>query len=623
MLRFALALILFNHCVLFLCQNGDTLKTFDKTVGVSNRIELPSQMNSKVFNDSMVKRYENKDLSAFLTIENSVYIKTYGMGGIASLSKRGASSGQTQLQWNGIPINSSTLGMQDLSLLPILFVDNITIASGSSPNGGLEGAVNLRNSVDFTKKTNIAYTKEWGSFGLDKTSIKGCYGSKKWRASTALFKHTALNDFTFQDYSMQDKPIVKRTNAEIKGWGISQNVYTEYKKWQVSWLSNYVHYHRQIPAAIGVLGNAPFQLDESIKTAFRIKLRTKTVQQLQVGYVADNMTYIDSVSQVFSTIQTTLLSGQYELERFTIFKTISGFGSANFFHAKAMSSGFSSDRMQNRILAQVGVEQRSAKYKIQLLLRQEVIANQAAPIMPSVHVSKWMKNDQLVMLGQVYSNYRYPTLNDLYWNPGGNENLLPEKNIGGEVGVDVKSKSDAVSAYYFYSITDNWIQWLPTNLGYWTAQNIKSVERQGLEVNARKKINLNHFQQIVLSGNYTYVSAINKKVDLQNDAIAGKQLMYVPHHTIGLSANYCIKKMEVTYHQHIYSRTYIDATNTTYLPYVAPASLQIGGTLMDKNVDAYFALKIENLFNEAYQIIANQPLPGRFFSVIFRLTLKQ
>jgi outer membrane receptor protein involved in Fe transport len=175
----------------------------------------------------------------------------------------------------------------------------------------------------------------------------------------------------------------------------------------------------------------------------------------------------------------------------------------------------------------------------------------------------------------------------------------------------------------FYSLTDNWIQWLPTSQGYWTPQNIKTVERKGVELNVAKFFKINKSNLFMTKATYTFVSAINK----ENSSIAidliGKQLMYVPMHTIGGAASYSFKRMEVLYTQSIYSKTFIDAVNQYYLPYVAPADLQIGGTLVDNHVEVYFALKVQNIFNESYQIIANQPMPGRFFSVLFRLSLAQ
>src|SRR5699024_10857880 len=82
-----------------------------------------------------------------LTAHSSIHIKEYGPGGMATASQRGLSSEQIQVLWEGIPINSSTLGQTDLSLLPASFFSDIQVSSGTPSTafggGSLSGALYL------------------------------------------------------------------------------------------------------------------------------------------------------------------------------------------------------------------------------------------------------------------------------------------------------------------------------------------------------------------------------------------------------------------------------------------------------------------------------------------------
>jgi len=622
--KYQIALGFLLICSVLLGQKTDTLPEHNQQ---GNRVVIkvyPIPYNGISHGDSTLTRYSNQGIAKLLTIENGIYIKSYGLGGLTTFSKRGASASQTQLIWNGIPVNSPSLGQQDLSLLPLLFSDYLHVDNTSTMNGGLEGAIHFSNTYRYINGINIHYIKELGSFGLNNTSFKSTYCKEKWSGSTALFKNEGQNNFEYKDYSEMGNPIKIRDNAAFLGWGFSQNIYRKKDDNLFSLHTQYTQFNRQIPSAIGVLNSKPFQFDNSFKSTAKFNFGSRINQLVQVGYIRDELQYTDSSSSIFSNNSNQTLSGIYRINPFKIKKNWKGSAHLNGFYFESNSTGYLRSHNQLRGIANISLTRSTTYRNLELRLRQEIIGETWSPLIPSISFSnRFEKKDKWNYMVQFYTNYRYPTLNDLYWNPGGNENLNPEKSVGGEVNLKYEDYlGDAFKFAYFYSLTDNWIQWLPSNLGYWTPQNVKKVERQGIELSVRKKLALSKTHYFVTQANYTFVRAINKSTYSINDGSLGKQLIYVPHHTIGLTASYVYRRVDISYQQQIYSRTYIDANNTTYLPYIAPASLHIGGTLVDKNTEAYFALKIENLFNETYQIIANQPLPGRYFSVLIRLSLK-
>ena len=87
-------------------------------------------------------------------------------------------------------------------------------------------------------------------------------------------------------------------------------------------------------------------------------------------------------------------------------------------------------------------------------------------------------------------NFRFPTLNDLYFLPGGNPDLKKEHGISYDGGVSFAvgrggSYSLHGEATWFDSYIDDWIVWLPTFKGFWTPKkNIKEVHAYGVELKA-------------------------------------------------------------------------------------------------------------------------------------------
>src|SRR5688572_16760184 len=65
--------------------------------------------------------------------------------------------------------------------------------------------------------------------------------------------------------------------------------------------------------------------------------------------------------------------------------------------------------------------------------------------------------------------YRIPTLNDLFWMPGGNPDLKPEEGytIDGTAEYNAhKNNYDVkISGSVFYKLISNWIQWVPFGVG--------------------------------------------------------------------------------------------------------------------------------------------------------------
>src|SRR5699024_6275056 len=95
----------------------------------------------------------------------------------------------------------------------------------------------------------------------------------------------------------------------------------------------------------------------------------------------------------------------------------------------------------------------------------------------------------VVAKASVSRNFRFPTLNDLYFLPGGNPDLKNETGVQYEAGLSFAAGKEGSwslsgSASWYDQRIDDWILWLPTTKGFFSPVNIKKVHAYGVEVRA-------------------------------------------------------------------------------------------------------------------------------------------
>ncbi|HQO87685.1 MAG TPA: TonB-dependent receptor, partial [Bacteroidia bacterium] len=211
------------------------------------------------------------------------------------------------------------------------------------------------------------------------------------------------------------------------------------------------------------------------------------------------------------------------------------------------------------------------------------------------------------------SVYRNPTLNDLYWQPGGNKNLEPESGKTGDIGLCLNEINIAKNFYVKTEITlfnrkmKNQIIWLPEN-GYWSSQNLNRTESKGIETKTNIRYNYQKwFAALNVSTNY--IEATNEKARFENDASVGKQLIYVPMYSgngsIAIGFDKLIVKYTIQYSGYRY-------TTTDNLEYLEPFWLHgfyAACSLTAQKIKFQLYFKINNLFDENYETIRNRPMP--------------
>ncbi len=118
--------------------------------------------NSSPFTDLKYKMGER--LSDALGEFSSIYVKSYGSGGLATLAISGTLAEQTEIEWNGMRLNSPSLGQQDLSLFFIGMQDEMQLVR-TGYQGNIGGILRFNNEVKRDSGFSVGAMFRAGSFG--------------------------------------------------------------------------------------------------------------------------------------------------------------------------------------------------------------------------------------------------------------------------------------------------------------------------------------------------------------------------------------------------------------------------------------------------------------------------
>ncbi len=577
------------------------------------------------------------NLSDLLASHSPVFIKTYGQGGLATASFRGTGASHTLVNWNGIELNSPMIGQQDFSMINVFFIDDINLLHGGSSlvnsSGGLGGSINISNKRE-KEKMHLQYVQEISSFSTYGSYLRAGFNLGKWYSDTRISYKTSANDFTFKNNAIEtgNYPEQTRQDADYKQYSLLQEVYRTFKNNEISFRLWLQENDRVIPQPIVVqpLPGNEHQDNQFARSLFEWKNfgdKYKLNVKLSLSY--DYLNYTNKIASINSVNKVNSLTGNINYNYSISENVMINIGMSA--EENRVNSSNYTDLKERKQLAVFGsINAQLTKRLVSfLMLREENSDNTFLPFLPSLGLEyALLKDKSIAIKTQISRNYHLPTLNDLYWYPGGNPNLLPEEGYSAEGGIKYQSKKELKLSFqseltYFYTNINNWILWQPDALyRYWSPSNIKKVLSQGIESSASMVYNINPFI-FRLNANYTYTSAKNNSQIRINDNTSGKQLIYVPQHSFNSSLRTEWRNYYVSFYVHYTGNRFTNTSNTRYMPYYTLTDVIAGRTFKWKERKVALQFSINNIFGIDYQAIAWQPMPGRNYQLLIRLDLTQ
>ena len=560
------------------------------------------------YEKSTLERYAARSLGDLLQETSPIFVRQYGAGMLASPSFRGTSPGHTALFWNGVPINSISLGQSDLSILPIQANDRVEVQFGSAAalfgNEAIGGSVHLSTAP--TKKEGLqgVFSQTIGSFGLNQTSMTAAYGNPTLRFQTKGYLQEQPNTFRYRDISQAGAPWKRQTHAAFKQRGVLQDIWWQaapHAQVKASFWWNQAQ--REIQPLIGS-STQDTQADESFRAVIDYRYQKKSsVWKLKGAWVADQLQFNAQENQTSQG----LLGLDWELP-----------SAGNL----ALRAGVRGTWMNAKLSTYTAREQRWEAYQISvsLNLRQLAYPKELVPFLPGLGFD-WMlfESDRTSLHFKTAfgMGLKLPTLNDRYWEPGGNPNLRPEKSQNGEMGFQLKQKGTFTWSQrltYYRMQVDDWIIWLPKG-NLWSPENIREVHNQGVEYQGESSWTTGH---LTWQANISYTYSSTR--DLAQEG--SQQLPYSPKHQG--NAGLQMKRDDLAFDVsgfYVGSRS-IASGNSRILEGFALGNLGLtySGTQW-KSLQMPLRFQVLNVFNQSYQVLYLRAMPGRSYQLNLTLTL--
>lgn len=566
----------------------------------------------------------HNNLADWLSRAGGLFIKSYGSGSIATTSIRGGSAAHTSVLWNGLPIQSPMLGQLDFSLFPLAFADRIQLFYGGNSaawgSGAIGGLISLDNTAPADSCTHISLRSSLGSFGFFDQQAQLSFSKGQWASQTRLFYRRADNDFSYR--LRPDLPEKTQTHATLEQKGLLQSLY-----WQPT-LRQQLTLHlwlqgadREIPPTTVQNQSQATQADEFMRSLLHWKLVAgQTIWQARLGFIRESIDYQDDLILLRALTRFRTMYGEVEGQWAWAGGARLHFGlNHNFITASA--DAYATDPQQNRTAAFLSYRYRWKIWLVQVNLRQEMVDNRLLSPVPGLGLDIQV-HPQILAQFKISRNYRLPTLNDLYWQPGGNPELLPESGWSQEAGLQVQLPAGiGYQVTAFNRLINNWILWSKApDQPFWSSNNIARVWSRGVEQRLQwhrtiKKWRLN------LQAGYDYICSTNEIALDQPKLEKGSQLVYVPRHQAFASLSLHWGGLELQY-RHTYTGR-VSSLNSGEL-----AAYQLGDTglyyqLPGKKWPVQSFFQVNNLWDTNYRVIERQAMPGRHFQVGLQLEFRK
>ena len=163
-------------------------------------------------------------LTDMINVNLPLYIKQ-DAGGLSTIRFRGASPDHTAIIFEGINLNSLTLGHSNASNISSFLFDEIKVQYGSSASmygsGAVGGSIHLNSSPKWINGFDFQLQQNIGSFSNYFNGIKLRYGNSFLNCSFKLFRKNATNDFPFENIAVFDFEKQTFVNDYMKNLAIS------------------------------------------------------------------------------------------------------------------------------------------------------------------------------------------------------------------------------------------------------------------------------------------------------------------------------------------------------------------------------------------------------------------
>lgn len=575
-----------------------------------------------------LQEYSLQSLAHLLAQQTTVFVRASGINSMATLNFRGSSAAQSQVFWNGVPLNSASAGATDISLLQTNQFRQVQLLYGGSASlmgsGNVGGALLLDN--DWMPRDTIPYHAkigiEGGSFGQIRTNVQQTFHSKKWMLGLNLNVRSAENDFR---YTLPDGSRKEMEHARLRaGAAMLQSAY----QWSDSTFVRVAvwaqRYFREIPAATFEPVSSKVQRDNSLRSMFHVQqAKGRDLVYLKLSAIHERLLYEDSLINLSTdnSLWQHYAEAGWE-HKFGKNGTVLLFAPITYAQTIPSSDSVSRKQLRTAVAAAYAHDLLKGRLQWSVSARAEKVDAQRF-FLPGFNVC-WRAFPALKFRGNVQRTFRVPTLNEWYFVPGGNPQLRPEQGWSADAGWQIDLQlSSAVSFHqevsFFGRRIHDWIIWFGGSI--WTPHNIATVYSRGVETSNTFTFSHSKDLRFWMGLNTSFVQATTVASYQPGDGSIDKQIPYTPRYNGQLNLGCSWRKFRFNYNHTYTGYRFITVDESAFL-----APYNTGNFLISRNVTRHNRILslnayVYNIWGTSYQVVAARPMPGRNVGLGMSLSL--
>jgi vitamin B12 transporter len=581
-------------------------------------------------------KLEANEKMTFNTLENildnqsNISLKKYGEGQISTISVKGFNASQTNVVWNGVNINSPLLGQADMSTVSI--GNNTSLKLQENNNDNIAGQVSLKNNFDYRKKLQLNVISSATSFGSFNQGVSFEFSKKRkvYSNSNASLSYN-LNKYKYLNKSLANQEETYLKNAETMSFHFEQiNGFKLKKNNEIRLFFKAFYADRNIAPTIYEFSSTKNQKDQ----LYLAKLEWQK-SDFQKNYeLIISHSFVNQIQSVkLSKTSTAIKYGSYSMQSNIWFykKLLKNFY-FDFNINNILENGFSNNYNEaiwrNKLYLKPSLKYLFFKnLALKFSIAEIIVNSKLSQPLPAIEIKYAQKHlPASIMLQFDYSRKaHFPSLNDLYWNPGGNINLKEEYahnfNFNFIVQRNFKPFKNNHKFYFrnkieiFNIYSENYIQWEPTEQGFWEPNNIGKVYSRGFtnDLTLKYTFDKNWYIQNIFSYNLTRITKLKET----------EQLIYAPINSITNGTNIQTKWFNILVNQQFVSEKYTNYNNTLSLDKYYLLDLILSKEFkLNNSHKLYIAFEANNLLNETYFTYINRALPKRNFAIKLKYTFQ-
>lgn len=586
----------------------------------ASEADAPARISS--FDREDIRAAGTRSVAELLAARSTGFIRHYG-NGLATLSLRGAAPGHTLIMVDGQRLSDVQTGQIDLSLIPSVLLERVEIVHGAGSalygSDGVAGVVNL-HTAGRTHKPNYAVEATAGAFGARGVAGRVGVPVGRWMLTAAGEMMRSAGDFSVAP------DVARRLDARREGadktlstlYATARRAGTRHALATSLWTSSA---ERGLPGPITTPPVGERQWDRQLRLWGSDEITwNRSALKVSGGIHAASIRYTNPQLELDETGTSTshFLESTFRIERRRLDLTVGGIG--DYTYARHPS------RRDAYIAHAAGFLAASVRAGVFHLFPAVRVDGYRAPDAtgrvawsPRLGFSTPLPGIRGVQLkSSAGRTFRVPTLNERYWQPGGQPDLRPEQGWHGDLGLRYQARRVTMELSTFLSVLQDEILWLPSRAGHHEALNLRRTRNLGLELSGTGNASLGA-NRFVHGG---AVLTLTRATDRSDPARSSfdEQLRYVPPMQAKAFVSVYAGPASIDLNTRYVGRRYVTTDGSQWVePFVVvDAQVRLRYTLAGTAVA--LTASIENLLDARYAVIQHYPMPPRHVRISLNLS---